>query len=169
MDIAEAFFFWVGVAEFVVLAIGVIYGLFLWGSGIAPVLYRLGNGLAHRKIAIFASGDNLTSLRQLLVESKLFKEKNLLIVPSIREIDDSHGASVFLMYWPDWSEHLDEIMRRKGPKCALVVYQPYDQGRIPDAQMAQLDGRRHSAVTNFRGRLLNDLVTSIMTTSYAKE
>jgi len=169
METAEMFFFWLGVIEFAVLAIGVMYGLYLWGSGIGPILYRLGNGLAHRKVAIFASGDNLTSLRQLLVESKLFREKNLVIIPSIREIDDAEGASVFLMYWPDWNAHLDEVMRRKGPKCALVVYQPYDQGRIPDEQMAQLDGRRHSAVTNFRGRLLNDLVTSIMTTSYAKE
>lgn len=168
MENLEAILTVVGTIELIVLLVGGGYAVYLWVSGIAPILYRLGNGLAHRKIAIFASGDNLASLRQLLLESKVFREKNLILVSSIREIDDAASASVFLMYWPDWNAHLEEILRLKGPNCPLIVYQPYDQGRIPDGQMASLDGRRHTAVTNFRGRLLNDLVTAIMTTSYAK-
>jgi hypothetical protein len=34
--------------------------------------------------------------------------------------------------------------------------------------MRNLDGKRHTAVTNFRGRLLNDIVTAMITTSYEK-
>jgi len=55
-----------------------IYAIVLWGNGIAPVLYRLGNGLANRKIAIFAKGDNRSSLKNLLLDSGLFKEKNMV-------------------------------------------------------------------------------------------
>jgi hypothetical protein len=34
--------------------------------------------------------------------------------------------------------------------------------------MKKIDGHRHTAVTNFRGRLLNDILTAMMTTAYEK-
>jgi len=159
----------VGLVEAAFLVLNVVYAIYLWGSGIAPVLLRLGNGLATRKIAIFASGDNLTSLKALLVGSRLFKSRNIFEVPQARDIECAEGASIYLVYWPDWAANIDDILRHKPDSCALIVYQPYDQGRIPEEQMKQLDGKRHTAVTNFRGRLLNDIVTSIITTSYEKE
>lgn len=64
---------------------------------------------------------------------------------------------------------MGDILFMKPDECALVVYAPYDQGRIPDEQMKKLDGKRHTAVTNFRGRLLNDIVASMITTSYEKD
>lgn len=158
----------VGFIEAAVLIIGIVYAVYLWFTGIAPVLYRLGNGLAKRRIAIFAKGDNLTTIKNLLLESKLFRAKNVCDIPQLRDIESSEGASVYLVYWPDWANDIDAILTRKPESCALVVYQPYDQGRIPDEQMKKLDGKRHTAVTNFRGRLLNDIVTSMITTGYEK-
>ncbi len=69
------------------------------------------------------------------------------------------------MYWHDWANGISEILSKKPDKCAMVVYAPYDKGKIPDEQMKNLDGTRHTAVTNFRGRLLNDIVTAMITTS----
>jgi hypothetical protein len=46
----------------------------------------------------------------------------------------------------------------------MIVYAPYNKGRIPDDQMENLDGKRNTSVTNFRGRLLNDVVTAMITT-----
>ena len=34
--------------------------------------------------------------------------------------------------------------------------------------MKNLDGKRHTSVTNFRGRLLNDVVVSQITTQFTK-
>ena len=140
-----------GYVELGLCAAAVVVGAILWARGIAPVLYRLGNGLAHRKIAIFAAGDNLSSLRALVAETTLFKD-----------------ATVFLVFWADWAGEIEAILALKGRRCPLIVYQPYALGRIPDDAMARLDAQRHTTVANFRGRLLNDLLTSIMTTSYAK-
>ncbi|MDP2655880.1 MAG: hypothetical protein Q8P17_05245 [bacterium] len=159
----------VGLIEAAVLVVGIIYAIYLWITGITPVLYRLGNGLAKRKIAIYARGDNLITLKNLLLESKLFKEKNICDIPQLRDIESSEDAGVYLVYWPDWENDIDAILARKPESCALVVYQPYDQGRISEEQMRKLDGKRHTAVTNFRGRLLNDIVTSMITTSYEKK
>lgn len=156
----------VGAIETVILVLGIIYAIFLWFRGILPAILRLGNGLAKRKIAIFAKGDNVSSLKNLLNDSGLFKQKNIFEITHTGDMGKAEEASVYLVYWHDWSTEIDKILGMKPDKCALVVYAPYDKDRIPVEQMKNLDGKRHSAVTNFRGRLLNDIVTAMITTSY---
>ena len=158
----------IGTVQTFVLIFLFIYALILWGNGIAPVLYRLGNGLANRKIAIFAKGDNRSSLKSLLLDSGLFKEKNIIEIGSQNDIGKAEEASVYLVYWHDWEKNIEVILRAKPDKCALIVYAPYHMDKIPTDQMASLDGKRHTAVTQFRGRLLNDIVTSMITTQYKK-
>jgi hypothetical protein len=138
----------------------------LWARGISPAIYRLGNGLANRKIAVFAKNDNGASLRSLLIQSKLFRDKNIFSIAKKDDIGIAERASVYLMFWPDWKDNLDDILTMKPDSCALIVYAPRDHGPIPEPNMVKLDGKRHTAVTNFRGRLLNDIVTSMITTSY---
>jgi hypothetical protein len=158
----------IGSVETLLLLILVIRGIVLWSTGISPVLYRLGNGLARRKIAIFAKGDNRASLKSLLLDSKLFKESNICEIGGVQDVGKAEEASVYLVFWPDWADEINKILTEKPDKCALVVYAPYDRAKIPEAQMKLLDGKRHTAVTNFRGRLLNDMVTSMITTPYEK-
>lgn len=140
-------------------------GVIVWLRGISPALYRLGNGLAKRKIAVFAKNDNAVSLKSLLTDSKLFKRNNIFEITCKDDIGKAAEASVYLVHWHDWADDISEILSKKPDKCAMVVYAPYDKGRIPDEQMKNLDGKRHTAVTNFRGRLLNDIVTAMITTS----
>jgi hypothetical protein len=157
-----------GALRSLLLIVGIIYAVALWAKGVLPALLRLGNGLAKRKIALFAKGDNVSSLRNLLTDSKLFKPKNICEISKKEDIGRAESATMFLVYWPDWAADIAEILDNKRDECALIVYAPYDKGRIPDDQMKNLDGKRHTAVTNFRGRLLNDIVASMITTSYEK-
>lgn len=168
VEMAFKIFSWVGIVESAVFVAGIIYAIVLWVRGILPAIFRLGNGLAKRKIAIFAKGDNLNSLRGLLNDSGLFRKNNIIEVTNNGDFGKAEEASVYLVFWPDWTDNLSGIVGMKPDKCALVVYAPYDKGRIPDDQMKNIDGKRHSAVTNFRGRLLNDIVTAMITTSYGK-
>lgn len=167
-DKISQFFGIVGTIETIILVVLLITAFVLWCKGIYPVLYRLGNGLANRKIAIFAKGDNKASLKSLLMDSELFKEKNICEISGVHDIGKAETASVYLVYWQDWANDIDEILRMKPDKCALVVYAPYNMDKIPVDQMKNLDGKRHTSVTNFRGRLLNDVVTSMITTPYEK-
>ena len=57
----------------------------------------------------------------------------------------------------------------KSDTCALIIYVPRVLGLIPEEQMKKLDESRNTAITNFRGRLLNDIVTAMITTSYARD
>jgi hypothetical protein len=166
---AKTFLDVVGTVDTFILVVGIGVGIFLWLRGISPVLYRLGNGLARRKIALFAKGDNRASLKSLLIDSKLFKEKNICEISKVQDIGKCEDASVYLVFWHDWERDIEEILNKKPDKCALVVYAPYDGDRIPPEQMKALDGHRHTAVTNFRGRLLNDIVMSMITTNYEQK
>jgi len=156
----------IGYASTVVVVISVVVGIILWAKGILPVLLRLGNGLAKRKIAIFAKGENLTSLKSLLTNSELFNEKNILGITKKEDVGAAECATVYLVFWHDWSDDIADILQQKKDGCALIVYAPRDLGPIPEEQMKNLDGKRNTAVTNFRGRLLNDIVTAMITTSY---
>lgn len=110
----------------------------------------------------------LNSLRSLLTDSKLFRKNNIFEITTTRDIGKAEEASVYLVFWHDWADDIAQILEKKPDACALIVYAPYEKGRIPDEQMKNLDGKRHTAVTNFRGRLLNDIVTAMITTSYEK-
>ena len=159
----------VGTIDTVILAALIIYGIYLWFRGILPAIIRLSNGLATRQIAVFAKNDNLGSLVNLLKDSGLFREKNICPVSKAEDVGRAERASVFLVFWPDWFDTIDEILRIKPDSCPLVVYAPIDHGRIPETTMKNLDGKRNTAVTNFRGRLLNDIVTAMITTSYVTQ
>ena len=154
-----------GYISTVIVLVGTVAGIIVWLRGIFPALYRLGNGFAKRKIAIFAKGDNVVSLKSLLTDSKLFRQKNIFGITCKEDIGKAEEASIYLVNWHDWANDISEILNKKPDKCAMVVYAPYDKKRIPDEQMKNLDGKRHTAVTNFRGRLLNDIVTAMITTS----
>ncbi len=142
-----------------------IYAFYLWFTGALPVIVRIGNGLAKRKIALFAAGDNVNSLKTLLTDSGLFRDKNIIVITRKEDLGRAEDASVYLVHWHDSANYVDEILRTKHNECPMIVYSPYNMPRIPDEQMVNLDGKRHTAVTQFRGRLLNDIVTSMITTN----
>lgn len=153
----------IGYVEAIIVTIVLFYGAVLWWRGILPVIIRLGNGLAKRKIAIFATSNNAASLRSLLADSTLFKEKNICVIPNEGDIGKAEKASVYLVYWADWKEQYKEILNAKRDGCALIIYAPPPE-KIPFDAMNELEKKRNTIVTNFRGRLLNDIVVTMITT-----
>jgi len=145
-----------------------VLGFGAWGtvSGIFPVLIRLGRGLSKRQIAIFAKGDKLQSLRDLILDSKLFKSKNIKEITSVNDLGRSEGATIFLIFWDDWKNDIDKILNYKTDSTALIVYAPVNLEGIPNNLMCQIGEQRYVTVTRFRGRLLNDIIVSMITTSY---
>lgn len=156
---------YVHLAVFLIGIITIAFGVVAVVRGIAPVLWRLGNGLANRKVALFAKGENAPSLKNLLLDSKLIQNKNIVDVNRSEDIGRAEDATVYIVVWHDFADDIDAILNRKPDSSALIIYSPYDQEKIPPAQMKKLDGTRHTAVTNFRGRLLNDVITSMITTT----
>ncbi|WP_013334741.1 hypothetical protein [Gloeothece verrucosa] len=160
----------------ITVIIAAVTAVILWVRGILPVLLRLGNGLAKGKIAIFAKGDNLTSLIELLKSSGLFSEKNFIRIIDIGDFPKAKKANLYLIFFPNWNnmDSIKEIMNHKNNGIPLIVYAPpqnkiiQDQRAIPSDIMAKLNEDGNTIVTNFKGRLLNDIIGSLITGNYEK-
>jgi len=150
----------------VISAIMVTYWTF---RGFVPVLIRLGRGLWRRKIAIVASGDALSNLKGLLTDSRLFNTNRIIQISDEGELEAASTASLILVYWPDCMGFIDEILEQKKEQTALIIYAPHKGGPIPIDVMQKLELKKHVIVNNFRGRLMNDIVTSMITTGYEKK
>lgn len=155
---------WVGYATTIWFLLTVVLGIYAVLTGVIPPLVRLGKGLSRRKIAIFAKSDNLKMLHNLLEGAKLFNKKNITDISSLGDLGRAEKSTLFLIVWNDWKDNMDEVLRTKKGDTALVIYAP--PGAIPQGEFAKLDTQLNVMVSNFRGRLLNDILVCLMTTGY---
>lgn len=161
------FFCIVGGISTVLMVLFFCYTVFLIIKGVLPVWYRLGMGLSRRKIAIFA-GSEFESLKDMVIDSGIFKAKNILQI-SKNSIKKAERETLFLLHWKEFHDKIDEILSIKRDSAALVVYAPKSDGPIESSDMEKINSHRNAIVVNFRGRLLNDIFISLITTSYEKK
>lgn len=142
------------------MILGVIYH-------IIRLSWRLWIWLHFRKIYIFSSWNNLWILKNFLTDSWIFREKNIIPINPPLETDKAKNGTLFLFDWESCQSHIDEILRIKHDSTALIIYaKPWS---IPQDIMEKVGNKRNTAVVNFMGRLLNDILTSMITTSYSKK
>jgi len=163
---SHPFFVCVGGLTTLLAVVGLLYTINLLIKGLLPVWYRLGMGLSKRKIAILAE-DQSSDLRDLLVDSRLFNAKNIILVGK-ESLKKAEPATMILVHWEPLKSHIDQILAIKKDSDALIIYAPQKEGFIDSEYMAKLTSQRHTIIVNFRGRLLNDIYTSMITTSYEK-
>lgn len=104
----------------------------------------------------------------MLVDSGLFKEKNIHII-SNDEISKGSDYTMMIVYYPDFKDSLHEIISQKKDEDSLIVYAPQSKGRIEVEILETINKQRNSIIVNMRGRLLNDVLTSMITTNYGKK
>ena len=143
---------------------GIIYSVYLWARGILPVLYRLGTGLSKRRIAVFAE-EEFESLKNMLVDSKIFKEKNIVRIHK-NDLKKAESFTLLLVHYKPFAEEMEKILNLKKDAHALIIYAPQSEGFIGKELLEKINGERNSIVVNFRGRLMNDILGCMMTTSY---
>lgn len=155
----------VGGFSTLILILGSIYTIWHVLCGIVPVWIRLGKGLSKSTIAIF-SDSQFNSLKTMIVDSKIFKEKNIIQV-SNRDLKKAVKANVFLVHWKDFQNEMPDILLLKKDNTALIIYAPQNEGRIENQELLnKIDQERNSVLVNFRGRLMNDILTSLITVNY---
>jgi len=160
------FFIIIGGIATVLMICGFLYTTWLVVRGVLPVWYRLGLGLSKRKIAIFASPEVFQSIKASLTDSIIFKDKNILSI-TLDNIDKAKDQTVFLVDWESFKEKIEQVFSaRKNHQTAIVIYAK--PASIPHEQMNDIANRANTVVVNFRGRLLNDILTSLITTSYER-
>jgi hypothetical protein len=75
--------------------------------------------------------------------------------------------TIFLVDWESFGDKIDQVFSaRKNHQTAIVIFAK--PASIPNEKMADIANRANTVVVNFRGRLLNDILTTLITTSYEK-
>jgi hypothetical protein len=144
--------------------IGFLYKVICWIFGITPIVIRLGIALWKRKVAIFGSVEVFESIKSSLLDSKIFKEKNIVHIKS-DNIDKANDETIFLVDWETSGSQIEQIFSaRSNHQTAIVIYAK--PASISQEKMSDIANRANTVVVNFRGRLLNDILTSLITTSY---
>lgn len=161
------FFVVVGGVTTLASLVVLIYTAFLIIKGIFPVLYRLGLGLSKRKIVVFAE-EYYEDLKALLVDSKIFQEDNIIKIDK-KSIKKAESATLLLVHWKSFKSEIDQILKIKKDSAAMIVYAPQDEGKIESNVLEKINMERNSIIVNLRGRLLNDILVCMITTSYEKE
>ena len=117
--------------------------LIAWLKGILVPVWRLGDGLAKRKITIFAKGDNQESFKNLLLDSNLFNTKNIRSITTSEDLGRCEDSTLYLVVWDDFGNDINNILNKKNDKTSLIVFAKQNQ-----LQPADWDAlRKHRNVT----------------------
>ncbi len=147
----DVFFTVLNVVSYVTTLFSLIvltYGVISWIRGILPTLIRLGKAISTRKIAIFARIDHLGTLKSLLLDSKLFKGKNLIEITEEGDFGRAERAKLWLIFWPDWKGNITQILSLHKDNTALIVYAPEGPRSVPDDKLTELNKKRHFTLVN---------------------
>lgn len=140
--------------------------------GISPLIWRLGYGRWFRKIAIVAKSDPYNNLRMDLVDSGVFRESNISNIPPNQLAKIKESDLLLVDYQSFNNTEIETILSYKVSKSGMIFYYPNFSLRqnksIPDDIKEKISTAPYTTIVNFRGRLLNDIVTTLITTSYEK-
>jgi hypothetical protein len=165
MDTLVTILDWVGRTSAAILLLGLAWGFSLWVRGILPLTIRAGK-LRQHAIAIFANSDNYNELLNSLDSTKLFNGKAFTRISTTGDLDSCVGKHIFIINWADWGDNIDKILEKKTPQTGLIVYAL--PGQVKPQDMEKLQAYNFVTVTNFRGRLITDLLTMALAISYAR-
>ena len=166
-------FLFVGRCLLVITVAGFLITVASWTLGFATPIWRLGLGLRRRKIAIAADIETFNSLKTDLIDTRIFRKVN------IKQITKDHLATVknhsliIVHYNSFCAEDIKQMLNSKESISGMIFYfpefDPASGNRIPNEMIQEIGKRENTTVVNFRGRLLNDIINTIITTSYQKK
>ncbi len=161
----------VGVATTVFGILLFIWAVASWCMGVFPLFLRLGFGRWTRKIAIVAKDEEYASLKSDLIDTGIFREKNVYQIKSgsLAKVKDTTLA---LVHYQSFSEsEINTILANKKANAGFVFYFPEFTPPtivIPQEMMKAINNQQFTTIVNMRGRLVNDIVTTLLSTSYEK-
>jgi hypothetical protein len=170
VDAIKAFLELVGLIT-TLIAVLAFFGTVIAGIlGISPLLYRLGLGRWRRKITVLSNSDTFASLRDDLVSSGVFRAKNIDHVTNNSLAKVSECNLLLVDYGSFTDKQMKTIIKNKRSSAGMIVYFPdfSPTNRVPDDVMKLINDEPHSVLVNFRGRLINDILITLLSTSYDK-
>jgi len=121
------------------------------------------------KIAIFANQEEYEDIKNMLIEAKFFVPKNIIrIETGNNSFKKAESITLLLVHYHSCSNEFEKILNLKKDTDALIIYAPAKDGyRIPNEVLKKISLESNTTIVNFRGRLLNEIYISLMTTNYS--
>lgn len=136
------------------------------------VAKRFGLGLWKRQIAIITSDTNLVnSLKADLTSTGFIRAGNVVHI-SIENLKDLPGYSIAVIDYGSFlgdKGQLCNFIEQMDSSVGIVLYCRPEHGRLSDELMQKINNSSRVILTNFRGRLVNDVISSLVSTPYEKK
>lgn len=172
MSDIRLFFEIVGAITIIVSISSFFYMVACWILGIAPIVRRLGLGRWYRRVFIAAEGDSYSSLKTDLTDSGVFRERNINQITS-KSLNKIKTADLTLVHYQSFTEdQIKNMINNKRNGAGLIFYFPeYNPPTniVPAQVMKLMNSEPQTILVNMRGRLINDLLVTLLSTSYDKK
>lgn len=148
-----------------------IWAIISWSMGVFPLFLRIGFGRWSRKIRIVASDEAYGSLKTDLIDTGIFREKNIDQITNKSLAKVKNSSLVLVHYQSFTKEEIKTIISYKKSSAGFVFYFPEfspPENVISKEMMKIINNEQFTTVVNMRGRLINDIVTTLLSTSYEK-
>ena len=131
--------------------------------------WRFGLALFGKQIKVVADTEDYETIHHDLIISGLIREKNITKVrkENLSDLQDAFMIIVSCDYLTN--NEFARVINGKSSRCGLIVYSPPEKDRMPPEKMSHLNSAPFSTLCNFRGRLVNDVLLMMLSTSFKKK
>lgn len=159
----------VGTITTIVAILMFFYALACWIFGIAPLLYRLGFARWKRKLQIVSSPESYSDLKSDLIKTGIFRDKNISNVTkaSLNQLKDDTLVLIHYQYLTE--AEIIKVLNDKATNSGYIFYFPEfnpPTNVVPNNIMSLINNQPFTTLVNFRGRLVNDLVITMISTGF---
>ena len=154
----------VGSITTIFLIFTILISFICWWFWFVPICLRLWKALWGREIAIFSSSEFFNQIKPTLIDSKIFKEKNIIHVSNSNN-EAGKRKSFFLVEWDSYKDNIEDLYNLRRDDLIPIIIFARPQA-IPHEVMNEIANRNCTVVVNFKWRLLNDILVSLITTAY---
>lgn len=148
-----------------------IWAVISWILGVYPLFLRLGFGRWSRKISIVANDDMFSSLETDLVDTGVFRKKNIYQIKT-DTLSKVRETTLALVHYQSFTEdQIKTILSNKKSNAGFIFYFPEftpPSVVISPEMMRAINNQQFTTIVNMRGRLINDIITTLLSTSYDK-
>jgi len=148
-----------------------VWAVISWSLGVFPLFLRLGFGRWNRKIAIVANDDMFSSLKTDLTDTGVFREKNIYQIKADTLSKVKESTLALIHYQSFTEDQIKTILSNKKSNAGFIFYFPEftpPSVVISLEMMKAINNQQFTTIVNMRGRLINDIVTTLLSTSYDK-
>ena len=142
------------------------------------VAIRLGLGLQFRKIWIISPSEHLSSVKDIITDAGIFKKVDYIPPDDLKKKNEAKHKlkrkSMLVFRYPsstpETNRLLELVLESKDKSAGLIVFSPPPPNGIkPPELMTKASDTENTIVVNAKGRLLNDLLNLMMTTSLQRK